>query len=339
MKKYFSLIIFIGLFVFLGFYLNKNLNLILSTFTTTASNLTRYIFIAFFVYLLAVFFMVKAYQLIFRMNGITKKIWKLIKLYLAGLAVNVIIPAAGLSSAMIYVEDSKKNDEPIHPTINSIIMTILADYSGICLFLIFSLLYLYAIDFSVMPFVWIPVLVFILITVGVYVLAFFSGKGSVKLEKFIIWLAKVIEYPFRKIFKTKNTFKGVASKLYQEFRDVNQAILKDPKDWFVVLSFAVLRNLMLIIVLYLILFSLGADPLIRVVIAAYSVGAALLVVSPTPQGIGFVEGGMFLIFTSLGVAGPIATSTIIIYRSITFWIPLFIGFIFYQRSKFKELIK
>lgn len=337
MKKYFSLFIFIILFIILGFYLKSNLDLIQSTFQITTGHLTRYFFIALSLVVASMFFIIKSYQKVFEMNGISKNPWKLLKLNLSGQAVNVIIPTAGLSHAVVYIEEARKRNESIHRTLNSVIMTYISDYTSICVFLIFSLIYLYFIDYKVVPYVWIPALIFILLTFSVYFLAFYAGKGSVRLEKIIKNIARVVEIPFRKLLKKKNVFQESVEKLYQEFKEVNRSILSDPKDWLLVIFYALLKHFCLIVSLYLILISFGINPPLRVVISAYSVGAALLVVSPTPSGIGFVEGGMYFIFTSLDVSAPIATSTIIIYRSITFWLPLFLGFFFYQRSKLREL--
>jgi uncharacterized protein (TIRG00374 family) len=185
----------------------------------------------------------------------------------------------------------------------------------------------------------IPAIVFILITIFVYALAYFAGKESKGLEKVILYLAKKLEKLVFFFAKKKLNTSAQVVKLYKEFKEVNKAILNDPKDWLLAIFYASLQHVFLIFALYFIFISLGYTPLIRVLMAGYSVGAAFVVVSPTPNGIGFVEGGLYLVFTSLGIPAPIATSAVIIYRGLTFWIPLFFGFIVYQRGKIKEIIK
>jgi uncharacterized protein (TIRG00374 family) len=60
-------------------------------------------------------------------------------------------------------------------------------------------------------------------------------------------------------------------------------------------------------------------------IAGFSMGYLFLIVSPTPSGVGFVEGAMTLTLNSMDV--PLAPAAIIAlaYRGITFWLPLAYG--------------
>jgi len=337
MKKYLSSAVFVAIFLAFGFYLNKNLGLILSTFNTTVSNMTRYFFVAVALILVSFYFLSKSYQVVFRMNGLMRKTWDLFKLRIIAVVVNVIIPMVGLSQMFVYLEDAKKKNLSQTKTVNSVIVTIISDYTSIALFLIFSIIYLYAVD-RVVPYVVIPAAVFILITLGVYALAYFAGKESKGLEKLIIFLGKKSEKLIYFFTRKHVELGSKASGLYKEFKDVNKAILEDPKDWFMAIGLACLYHLFSVFALFFIFISLGVHPLIRVVVAGYSVGATFIVVSPTPNGIGFVEGGMYLVFTSLGIPAPIATTAVIIYRGLTFWIPLFIGFIAYQRGKIRDII-
>jgi hypothetical protein len=60
-------------------------------------------------------------------------------------------------------------------------------------------------------------------------------------------------------------------------------------------------------------------------VAGFAIGYLFLIVSPTPSGIGFVEGAMTLALTTLRV--PLAAATIITlaYRGITLWLTLLYG--------------
>ena len=61
-------------------------------------------------------------------------------------------------------------------------------------------------------------------------------------------------------------------------------------------------------------------------IAGYALGTLFLVVSITPQGLGVVEGVMTAIFVSLGVPLERAAVVVLVYRGLSFWLPLVIGF-------------
>ena len=186
MKKYISLIFIIIVLAFFGFYLQRNLGVIMTTFGTTVSHMTSYFFVAGFFVILSYYFVAKSYQVVFKMNKLTRKTWDLYKINLAGMAVNVVIPTAGVSQAVIYAEDAERRGDSKAATVNSVIVTYISDYSSIAIFLVFSLIYLYFIN-SVLPQVVIPAVIFIIITAVVYILAYFAGKESRVLESLILF--------------------------------------------------------------------------------------------------------------------------------------------------------
>jgi uncharacterized protein (TIRG00374 family) len=61
------------------------------------------------------------------------------------------------------------------------------------------------------------------------------------------------------------------------------------------------------------------------IIGGFSISYLFLVVSPTPSGIGVVEGIMALSLNSLHVEWSQAVVITLTYRAITFWIPLGVG--------------
>jgi uncharacterized protein (TIRG00374 family) len=61
------------------------------------------------------------------------------------------------------------------------------------------------------------------------------------------------------------------------------------------------------------------------IVAGFSTAYLFLIVSPTPSGIGIVEGLMPLALSSLGVNWSQAVVITLTYRAVTFWLPLAVG--------------
>jgi uncharacterized protein (TIRG00374 family) len=61
------------------------------------------------------------------------------------------------------------------------------------------------------------------------------------------------------------------------------------------------------------------------IIAGFSIAYLFFVVSPTPSGIGVVEGIMPIALASLGVDWSQAVVITLTYRTVTFWLPFGIG--------------
>jgi uncharacterized protein (TIRG00374 family) len=60
-------------------------------------------------------------------------------------------------------------------------------------------------------------------------------------------------------------------------------------------------------------------------IAGFSIAYLFLIISPTPSGIGIVEGILPLALNSLSVAWEDAVVVTLAYRAVTFWLPLGVG--------------
>ncbi|MEN6393539.1 MAG: lysylphosphatidylglycerol synthase domain-containing protein, partial [Anaerolineaceae bacterium] len=61
-------------------------------------------------------------------------------------------------------------------------------------------------------------------------------------------------------------------------------------------------------------------------IAGFTIGYLFLIVSPTPAGIGVVEGVLTISLRSLNVTLSDSAIITLAYRGITFWVPFIIGF-------------
>jgi uncharacterized protein (TIRG00374 family) len=92
-------------------------------------------------------------------------------------------------------------------------------------------------------------------------------------------------------------------------------------------ALALSKQAMLISILFMVFMAFGQAFSVGTLVAGYAIGYLFLIVSPTPSGIGFVEGAMTLALTTLRV--PLAAATIITlaYRGITLWLTLLYGMI------------
>ena len=61
------------------------------------------------------------------------------------------------------------------------------------------------------------------------------------------------------------------------------------------------------------------------IVGGFAIAYLFLIVSPTPSGIGVVEGVMALALSSLRVDFSQAVIITLAYRGITFWLPLAVG--------------
>jgi uncharacterized membrane protein YbhN (UPF0104 family) len=60
-------------------------------------------------------------------------------------------------------------------------------------------------------------------------------------------------------------------------------------------------------------------------VAGFSIGYLFYIVSPTPTGIGFVEGAMTLVLGSLRVPVATAAAIVLAFRGLTLWLTVLYG--------------
>ncbi len=93
---------------------------------------------------------------------------------------------------------------------------------------------------------------------------------------------------------------------------------------------AVSSKILLIVILLLVFLAFKVPFTLGVLVAGFSIGYLFLIVSPTPAGIGFVEGALTLALNSLNIPLGAAAVLTAAYRGITFWAPLFSGILAFR---------
>ncbi|MCA9375086.1 flippase-like domain-containing protein, partial [Candidatus Dojkabacteria bacterium] len=106
---------------------------------------------------------------------------------------------------------------------------------------------------------------------------------------------------------------------------------------------AVLRSLLMhlcqIGVLVTVFWAFGAHPGLMSIISIYSVLFLFTIISPTPQGIGVVEGFAQLAMVPFGIDKSLGLVVTLAYRAINLWIPVAIGFVVFRMNGVEVQVK
>jgi hypothetical protein len=118
------------------------------------------------------------------------------------------------------------------------------------------------------------------------------------------------------------------SNAYSFAQDINHGlrrIQRAPGGLLIPGALALSSKALLVSILFLVFLAFQQPFSIGTVIAGTGVGYLFTIISPTPSGIGIVEGAMALTLRSLRV--PLAAATVIAlaFRGFTFWLTLFYG--------------
>lgn len=122
-------------------------------------------------------------------------------------------------------------------------------------------------------------------------------------------------------------------KTADSFIDSAGILAKNPVGTLICIGYAALSAILNMFCLVAIGFAFGYQN-VPVLIAAFSVAAISVILSPTPQGVGVVEAAIAAILTSAGGSLSTATAIALVYRGVMFWIPFCIGAVMLSQSGF-----
>src|SRR3990172_929686 len=107
-------------------------------------------------------------------------------------------------------------------------------------------------------------------------------------------------------------------------------VRRSPEGLLLPIALSLSHKALTVAILFLCFLAFSQPFSVGTLIAGYSLGYIFTVVTPTPAGIGFVEGILTLAFSGFGI--PVATSAVIAlaYRGITLWLSLLYGMLSFR---------
>jgi hypothetical protein len=165
-------------------------------------------------------------------------------------------------------------------------------------------------------------------------IAFFLYLGMRSAEQFGNALVELGEFGNRLVrpfTKGQPRFDTSRSRVFaQDFASGLELARRSPGGLITPAALALSNKAFLILILFLMFLAFNQPFSTGTLIAAFGINALFSVASPTPGGLGFVEGAMTQVMSANGI--PLASATVVTlaYRGITFWFPLLLGFVSFQ---------
>ncbi|WP_449315942.1 lysylphosphatidylglycerol synthase domain-containing protein [Rubneribacter sp.] len=126
---------------------------------------------------------------------------------------------------------------------------------------------------------------------------------------------------------------GWGRKTAGSFANSAAILAKNPQGTLVTVAYASFSAILNMACLVAIGYAFGFEH-VSALVAAFSVAAISVILSPTPQGVGVVEAAIAAILTAHGCSLATATAIALVYRGIMFWVPFCIGALLLSQSGF-----
>lgn len=272
------------------------------------------------------------YQAAYATVEVKSRLRDLLPLTFSSLFANVAAPMGGAIGTALFMNDSAQRGQSPARTAVGAELVLISNFSTFLFILAGGISYLF-IQNDLEFFEILAALILLIITAGHSGLLLLSHSKPKWLRAILSWVQRIINKVAAWRKRPPVLHEDWAHESAAEFREAVIAIRAHPNFLTRTLAVALASHLANIACLFFIFLAFHDPVSIGVLVAGYAMGILFWVVSPTPQGIGVVEGIMTLVFASLQVPVERAAVIAIAFRGLTFWIPLGLGFIMLRRTK------
>jgi glycosyltransferase 2 family protein len=271
-----------------------------------------------------------SYQAIYRIVGIEESKIRLLLLAATAQFVNTVMPAvAGVSAAAVFLTDGRRRGHSSGRVMAAWALFLVFDYAGLLFAATLGIIVLERRDIDH----WTELIAFgilVLIASVILLQLILAMKAPHVLGSVLASCARFANRVSH-IFSRKDLVDASRSHSFAiELADGMSKVHARPRLLLMPLLLAMTNKALMVVVLLLIFLAFNTAFSAGTIVAGFSIAHLFVIVSPTPFGLGIVEGMMTLTLRSLRVPLEAATVITLAYRGLTFWMPWLIGMIAFR---------
>ena len=267
----------------------------------------------------------RMYQSIFHLLGVRESALTLSKIAAAANFVNVVAPSAGMGGVALFAAEARRRGHPAGKVTVAAALFLLLDQAAFLVILALGLIVLVRrndLDASEIT----ASLLLLAIAVSYAVILYLGYRSEEKLGNLLAGAARIVNR-LAKFFGGKKEFlrESRAHEFAHEVAEGFAGLTEKPISLLRPVLWGIFDKVLLMIILIFAFLSFEVPFSAGTIIAGFSLAYLFLIVSPTPSGIGIVEGLMPIALTSLNVNWSQAALITLAYRTVTFWVPFGVG--------------
>jgi uncharacterized protein (TIRG00374 family) len=267
-----------------------------------------------------------SFRAIYRGMGIEERLGTLSLIVSAANFVNVVAPSGGVSGMAIFVSEARRRNYSSARAAAAAVLYLLFDYLGLIAILIVGLVVMIRRnDLSIVvilasaALVGLAMLFTYLINLGM--------QSAVSFGNALAKIARIVNRIMRPFIHREYQSEAKAHEFAHDAAEGLILMRSQPRSILLPVLFAITNKTAQILILTLVFLAFRVPISIGTIIACFSIGTLFVIISPTPAGIGVVEGALTLALTSMYISLGDAAVITLSYRGITFWIPMLVGMI------------
>lgn len=284
----------------------------------------RYFLLALFIQLLWFVTNGRMYQSIFHLLGIHEGVLPLSRIAAAANFINVVAPTAGAGGVALFAAEARRRGHPTGKATVAAALFLLLDQAAFLVILALGLIVLFRrndLDAGE-----VSASIFLFLIAACYAFVLYLGyRSAERLGNLLAKIARGINR-FVKFFRRGEYLSEErAHQFAREIAEGFEGLTEKPTSLIRPVLWGIFNKILLMLILICSFLSFGVPFSTGTIVAGFSMAYLFLIVSPTPSGIGIVEGLMPLALVSLNVRYSQAVVITLIYRTATFWLPFGAG--------------
>ncbi len=264
------------------------------------------------------------YKSLYRALGLQESSRRLALLSTASNFINIVAPSGGVGGMALFLEDAARRAHPRGRVAAATALFLLLDYAAFLVVLTLGLAVLSRRNELDAGEISASVLMFGL-AIGFGIIIYVGSRSGEQLGQLLTWGARVVNAALRPFIKRDHLQEHRAHTFAAEIAEGLSVLRGSPKKLGIPFLHALIGKTLHILVLMLTFINFGVAFSTGTLIAGFSIAYLFLIISPTPSGVGIVEGMLPVVLTTLRIAWDQAVISTLAFRAITFWFPLALG--------------
>ena len=264
------------------------------------------------------------YQSLYRVLNMQESISRLTLLSASATFVNIVAPTIGMSGMAFFIAHAARNGKSVGKVTVVTMLGLFLDYVAFLVILTLGLIVLFRRN-DLDPTEIAASGVMFAIAAGFGFLLYLGSRSAQALGNTLAWMARGVNrvvYPF---LKRAYLSEERAHEFAHEMADDLKSLPEKSHSLLVPLLYSLGGKALLMCVLVAVFMAFKVPFTAGTIIGGFAIAYLFLIITPTPAGVGIIEGVMPLALSSLRVPWSESVVITLAYRGITFWIPLAFG--------------
>lgn len=269
------------------------------------------------------------YRSLYHVLDLNESLMRLSLLYASATFVNIVAPTIGMSGMAYFISHAAHNGKPVGKVTIVSMLGLFLDYVAFLVVLTLGLIVLFRRN-DLDPAEIVASSVMFGVAAGFGFLLYLGSHSADALGNALAWMARLVNRIVNPFIHRTYLSEERAHQFAHEMAEDLKALPEKYHSLLVPLLYSLAGKALLISVLVAVFMAFKVPFTAGTIIGGFAIAYLFLIVTPTPAGVGIIEGVMPLALSSLRVPWSEAVVITLAYRGITFWIPLALGAIAFR---------